>query len=230
MTAEEALARIRAFSRPASVAQIGGFRPPEDLFTSWFGGNFLGLPGENWPEGKSGPMIPLLQIRIDELPYCPLHLSHFQLVNIYFDEETIRTTANKKDGCLVRTYSTLGHLKPLQMPTPGNHWPKIFPIRWTFSPEDCPGWEDSWKLDEQAMEIINGSDDSSDAHGDLPCCFSTKVGGWPTYIQGAPNIDSCDFVIQIDSEEKPRWMLVDNGNIYLYCSEEGDWQMHLDFY
>jgi Domain of unknown function (DUF1963) len=230
MTIEQALERVLALSRPASVAQIGGFRPPTTVFTSWFGGNFLGLPEETWPESQSGPMIPLLQIRTDELPYCPHCLQEFQLLTIFYDGITLKTPVENGDGWLLRAYSDISVLKLLLGPQPGEYWPKVFPIHWTLAEQDAPGWEDSWGFDEAAMHVLNASNAASDAHGDLPRCYSTKIGGWPTYIQGAPDIDGAEFVLQIDSEEKPQWMLADNGNIYVYRSSEGVFRMHLDFY
>lgn len=230
MTAAEALTRIRAFCRPASVVQIGGFRPPENLDTSWFGGNFLGLPGESWPQGQSAPMVPLLQVRIDELPYCPLALEGIQLFTVFYDTETLSTPVDNGDGWLIRTYPDIAALKPLSAPAPGPDWPRVFPIKWTVIPEDAPEWETSWSLDQEAMDIINAQEDGTDDHGDLPRYYRTKVGGWPTYIQGAPNLPGKDFVLQIASEEKPQWNLWDSGTIYIYCSPEGKWQMHLDFF
>jgi hypothetical protein len=230
MTVEQALTQIRAFSRSASVALIGGFRPPDHVSTSWFGGNFLGLPEETWPESPFGPMVPLLQVRIDELPYCPPSLREFQLLTIFYDGITLITPVENGNGWLLRAYSDISCLKPLLSPATGQSWPKVFPIRWILAEQDAPGWEDSWGLDESGMHVLNASNDASDAHGDLPRCYSTKIGGWPTYIQGAPDIDGAEFVLQIDSEEKPQWMLADNGNIYVYRSSEGVFLMHLDFY
>ncbi|MGC4044693.1 MAG: DUF1963 domain-containing protein [Armatimonas sp.] len=230
MTAAEALDRIRSFCRPASVAQIGGFRPPENKDTSWFGSNFLGLPGEEWPQGQSAPMNPLLQVRVDELPYCPLPLKDSQLVTVFYDSETVSTPVNNGDGWLIRTYPDIAALKPLTAPPVGSDWPRLFPIKWALVPDDAPEWETSWSLDQEAMDIINAQDSGIDDYGDLPRCYRTKVGGWPTYIQGAPNLDSSDFVLQIASEEKPWWNLVDGGAIYIYCSPQGQWQMHLDFF
>lgn len=230
MTAAEALARIRALCRPASVAHIGGFRPPKNKETSWFGGNFLGLPREEWPQGTSAPLIPLLQLRIDELPYCPSALERVQLLTVFYDTERLSTPVDNGDGWLIRTYPDITVLEPLPMPDPGPDWPRIFPIRWEFVSEDAPNWESSWELDSEAMQVINAREDGIDNHGDLPRCFSTKVGGWPTYIQGKPHISDHNFVLQIASEEKPLWNLCDSGTIYIYCLPEGIWQMHLDFF
>lgn len=230
MTCDEALTCLHGFSRPASVAQIGGFRPPEQAITSWFGGSFLGLPEEPWPVGAVLPMVPLLQVRTDELPYCPPALDGVALLTIFWEPDRITRPLIQGDSWQIRSYPRLEGLRPLPMPTPGTRWPKPFPIQWTLAEEDAPAWEDSWRLAPDAMTIINDDDDGIDIHGDLPRHFGTKVGGWPTYIQGAPQLDGRDFVLQIASEEKPSWMLVDNGKMYLFRTTEGTWKLHLDFY
>src|SRR5438046_2005793 len=63
-----AFAAIDKMLRPASIARIGGFRPPLTPITSWFGGNFLAYPDDRWPDCGDGPMLPLLQVLVEELP------------------------------------------------------------------------------------------------------------------------------------------------------------------
>jgi len=54
--------------RLASVAQVGGFRPPSTPKSSWIASVLLGAPGETWPESNGRPMCPLCQILTEELP------------------------------------------------------------------------------------------------------------------------------------------------------------------
>jgi hypothetical protein len=62
MKREDIISRVFAVVdqalRPASVAQIGGFRPPQSLLTSWFGGHFFGAQSEVWPTFGNAPMLP----------------------------------------------------------------------------------------------------------------------------------------------------------------------------
>ena len=39
---------IRLVGRPACIAELGGFRPPEDPLASWFGHVLVARPGEGW--------------------------------------------------------------------------------------------------------------------------------------------------------------------------------------
>lgn len=228
MTTDEALLRIQSHVRPVSVAQIGGFRPTENPLTSWFGGNFVGLLGEQWPMGATEPMVPLIQVRTDELPYCPPQLAGIALLNVFWEYGKVFTPLDNGDGWIIRTYQTLEGLFPLPMPDSKKRWPKTLTIHWSLEPEDNPGWENAWICNSEAMEVINADEDATSEFEDLPRSYRTKVGGWPTFIQGA-KLSGQDFVLQIASEEKPNWMLVDNGIIYIFCTPEGHWQMHLDF-
>lgn len=46
----------------------------------------------------------------------------------------------------------------------------------------------------------------------------TKTGGYPSYIQSPISLKEYQYVMQIASEDKPRFMIGDNGNLYLYRS------------
>lgn len=230
MTTDEALARIQALARPASVAEIGGFRPPDTPLTSWFGGNFVGLPGEEWPMGANELMVPLLQGRTDELPQVPEALEGIALFCVFYDISQRRRPLDSGDGWQIRTYNSLEGLEPLAAPTPGTRWPKTLPIRWQLATDDTPDWEDGWDLDAEAMTVINADDDGIELYGELPQYFTTKVGGWPSYIQSSLGWPPQEFVMQIASEQKPHWMLLDNGRLYLFRNPAGLWRLHLDFY
>src|SRR5688500_15808023 len=92
--------------RKASVAQIGGFRPPETSLTSWFGGHFVGAPDEAWPLNDGEPMLPLLQARTDELPYVPEQLKGVALFNVFCGPRKlpIDLPAATGNGWLIRCY------------------------------------------------------------------------------------------------------------------------------
>ena len=61
--AQQALEELRGRLRRASLAQVGGFRPPEDPRTSWFGRGVC-LPGEGLPTYKGRDLFPLVQINV----------------------------------------------------------------------------------------------------------------------------------------------------------------------
>ncbi len=49
----------KQLSKKAIQFQIGGFRPPEDISTSWFGKVSLCAKNENWPHDKGEPLSAL---------------------------------------------------------------------------------------------------------------------------------------------------------------------------
>lgn len=214
--------------RKASIAQIGGFRPAETPVASWFAGHFVGAPDERWPLSDGEPMLPLLQVRTDELPYVPKQLKDVALFNVFCGPRKlpIDFPAASGSGWLIRCHSSLEALRPLAG-DPKSHL-RQFPIRWSLAEGEGPGWEDAWGVTD--LSAFNDLSDAIDLFYDrYKHCSSTKIGGWPSYIQGAPGQSSEDFVFQIGSEEKSNWMWGDNGIGYFYF-RDGQWVMHWDCY
>lgn len=89
MKSESALVleELRSKLRPASVAQVGGFRPSADPLTSRFLKG-VSLAGEGLPVWRGKPMFPLLQIRIDELPVIPEQLENVALLVLFHNMES----------------------------------------------------------------------------------------------------------------------------------------------
>ncbi|WP_342501081.1 DUF1963 domain-containing protein [Bacillus sp. FSL P2-0069] len=55
------------------------------------------------------------------------------------------------------------------------------------------------------------------------------MGGYGAYIQSPPHQQQGEFMLQIASEEKPRFMIGDNGTMYFYYDQESkEWFMHWD--
>ena len=221
--------------RKASVAQIGGFRPTEEPITSWFGGGFVALPDEDWPSNENGLMIPLLQVRADELPHKPAALNDIALLNVFMDCKehpmTHETGGENGNGWLIRTYESLDGLVPIERGEPT--FVKPFQIKWLLKEKDEP-------TGEQVMEILDLEDEIDPYELDdeqayyaayearYPEMGRTKFGGWPDFIQGS--LDDEQFVFQIGSEEKPNWMWGDNGNGYFFRDDDGGWRIEWDCY
>jgi hypothetical protein len=221
-----AFAGLDRHIRRASIAVIGGFRPPEAPMTSYFGGRFVAGAGEDWPLNGGQPMIPLLQVRTDELPYRPQALEGIALFNVFIGprELPIDLPAESGDGWLLRSYPNLDNLSPLVPPVEPQVRP--FPVRWHLSETEGPQWTDAWGVYD--LTEFNKLEDAVDLFYDrYQRHLHTKVGGWPSYTQGS--VGSDDYVFQIGSEEKPRWMWGDNGNGY-FSFKEGKWFLYWDCY
>lgn len=212
--------------RRAAIAEIGGFRPPDAPITSYFGGQFVAEPGEAWPLNDGQPMIPLLQVRTDELPYRPPPLAETALFNVFVGPRKLPVDlpAENGNGWLLRCYSSLEDLTLLA--PPANSHVRPFPIRWHLSETEGPVWEDAFEL--IGLTEFNKLDDATDLfYNRYKQHPLTKVGGWPSFLQGS--LGSEGFVFQIGSEEKPRWMWGDNGNGYFFF-RQGNWLLDWDCY
>jgi hypothetical protein len=173
-------------------------------------------------------MLPLLQVRTDELPFVPTQLADIALFNVFAGARTFPADlpAVNGNGWVIRCYRSLDGLVPLAG-EPKSHV-KTFPIRWSLAEAEGPGWEDAWGVTD--LSAFSELPDSIDLfHDRYMNCSTTKVGGWPSYIQPAPGQDAADFVFQIGSEGKSNWMWGDNGIGYFYCRDD-DWIMHWDCY
>ena len=224
---QRAFAAVDRKLRSASIAEIGGFRPPDDPLTSWFGGRFVAPAATPWPESASGPMIPLLQVRISDLPHVPAALAGMDLVQIFIDnsELPLDLPAPNGSGWTLRAFSGLEALSSQDTPA-GADQLRPFPVRWYLSASEGPSWEDAFEDDHGDFMRLPGSEDLFyDRYKNHP---GTKVGGWPSWIQ-SPTGAAGDLVFQIASEEKPRWMAGDNGNLYIF-HESGEWSLSWDCY
>ena len=107
---------------------------------------------------------------------------------------------------------------------------KGFPIRWSLGEPEHPVWEDADQyLDHDLISDAVEEADGFDFLKQLNHVYRTKVGGHPTYCQGAVRGPG-QFALQIDSEEKPGFMVGDSGSMFFFVDAAGRWSMHWDCY
>lgn len=223
---EETYKELDSHLKEASIAQIGGFRPPEDKITSWFGGQGVGLSDETVPSYNGREMFCLLQVKVSELPVIPLELSDTEFLVVFFNREELPFDKPHGDGWEIREYKSLDGLQLL----PESEEPNIvkdFPIKWQKVTDDTPDWENAWELID--LTPINETEDADEKffyeYNRYP---ATKFGGYPKCIQHGHHLEG--FVFQIGSEEKPNWMWADNGIAYFNKNESGAWVFECQFY
>lgn len=223
--AQQTLNELRRHLRRASLAQIGGFRPPENPLASWFGCGVC-LPGEALPTHKGKDMFPLLQINVSELPYVPQELADIKALVVFHTRDDHPFDKPHGDGWLIREYDSLENLVLL----PQSSEPDLvrpFPISWSLIEDDAPGWEDAWSLVD--LTAVNEDEDASSAFfDDFNRYPGTKVGGFPDEIQHGVELEG--FVFQIGSEEKAGWEWVDQGTAYYFKNANGVWRWDCQFY
>lgn len=218
-------AELEALRRTPMLAEIGGFQPPDDPRTSWFGRG-VGLPGEGLPEREGKPLFPLLQINVAELPSVPPEFAGTALLVVFLDIDDIPFDQPHGEGWLIREYASLDGLEPLPA-YPGGKAPRAFPVRWELGEPEGPGWDDACELMDLGPvdDDPEASDEFFDRFQNSP---RTKVGGYPHDIQHAVGLDG--YVFQIGSEDKPRWNLVDGGVAYFFKAADGEWRWECQFY
>jgi hypothetical protein len=92
---------------------------------------------------------------------------------------------------------------------------------------DCGGSDELWE-EICEHEIIRGRDYQEDIY---PADYEThKLGGYPTYAQGAPDIpEGYEFVLQISFDENAGLTIGDLGNyFFFYNANEDDWRVYAD--
>lgn len=210
--------------RLASVAQVGGFRPPSTPRSSWIGAVLLGAPDERWPESNGRPMWPLCQILTDELPArTPAPLEGVALVTLFIDLIELPFDQPSGEGWEIRTYATTDGLVPLIEPEreSSERRPeediqvRPFPVLWRPRVELPSRDETPTELRDEWDELVAHGDDLS----------GLKVGGWPQTIQSEVTwpVTDVEFVIQVDSDEKSYIAIGDAGTAYVGWSPGRGW-------
>lgn len=221
-------ALIRSY-RQASVAKlVAPLDQDSQRITSSFGGGFFLDPQEPWPTIDGRPLLPILQIRIDELPYVHPRLREYSLVQVfvmddYYPEDRTESGSN----WLLKTYPGLTGLAPAFYP--GETDLKHCFIRWDPVEQEAPG-RDDWAAaigDELMSAFFELDSDLTDCFFDeFTCEAATKVGGWTQWIQ---NSVTDDPVIQIENEKAANWFWPGGGFACIhYQDDPEEWHMSLD--
>lgn len=198
-----------ALRRRAIALEIGGFRPPDDPFASWFGRVSFAAHGEQWPTTNGEAMHALCQINLTEMPFRPPRLADIELLTIFIGPSDLPNDDSNGTNWCLRAYPALAELVPLPAQETGSHI-KSFPMRPHVIEEDYPNWEDvNVELDEDVADKY---------YDNFENVSGLKLGGWPTLVQSeiywAPwnkHPASPEYVFQIDTTEKGNWMWGDNG-------------------
>jgi len=222
-------AEIDEHLRKASIAQLEDTPQPDDPACSWFGKVDMAGKGETWPVYNGKYLLPLLQVRVKDLPCIPPQLKNMAFLTVFMDpDELPLDDPPNGQGFLVRTYKTLDELAPILQPEIDSYV-KPFPIRWILAEDEGPNWEDvSNLLDLSEFNKLGG--------GEIDLYYNryhnaekTKIGGWPSLIQSElPAIG--EFVFQIGSEDKAGWMWSDDGIGYFLLDDKGQWHLTWECY
>lgn len=228
--------------RPALALEIGNFEPTGRNTASYFGVVKLARPEETWPMSEGRPMIPLLQLNLEEAAFKPAGLEDLAMICVFLDPDCLPDTSIHVDtrsapdeengGWWIRTYKSLDELVPVDAALHGSSI-KPAEARWSSSiASDYPCHD---HLPVGFEELVGGDYYEQDGVKTLE---GTKIGGWPLNVQSEQwwderlTAEDFRYVLQIDSEYALGWSWGDGGLAYLARSRRDqalwglDWQCH----
>jgi hypothetical protein len=208
---------------------------------SWEGAVRLGRPGEKWPRGKDGrPLTPVLQMDMSSCPFKHEELNGVRLLTLFcavleghsvtgvylgaWDEDA----PEHGEGWCVRTYAEGEEVVPLEMPE-GTRTGTACAMKWQRA-MDVP-------KSLASVEVCNASLPVRFAHDEQGHKEATKVGGWPTDIQGGPgwrplveHADAPQYVFQSSPCRESNLMWGDAGCAYVGIRKDGGWVIAVECY
>lgn len=194
--------------RDASIAVIGApTRPTAYIDSRFFHGVGYADEGPVFWEGKQ--MFPLLQIRVNELPFVPEQLKHVAVLVLYMNLQRYPFGLPHGQGWLIREYPSVEGLSEIQNVLSPD---LSYPIQWR-------------KVQECAC--LEQCSSSACLCSSIPTDSGTKVGGYPSEILRTSRPD--EFVFQIASEALINWKWAQNGVGLFFCSSEGEWRWSCEF-
>lgn len=224
----KAFQELNLIGKTSAIAKIGGFRP-DPAVHSWFAGHFFIDPNQGWPTDQDGAMIPILQIYLPEVSGGMNGFNECKLIQIFLNQKTLPIDITKNgEGWKLIEYSSIESLEVAETPEEVRGL-KPFQIQWNESEQrDFPCWEEAWSYVD--LSEVNESEEATNHFFNQYTNYSfTKIGGYGAYIQSPPHQQQGEFMLQIASEEKPRFMIGDNGTMYFYYDKESkEWFMHWD--
>ncbi|MBG9910732.1 MULTISPECIES: DUF1963 domain-containing protein [Bacillus] len=224
----KAFHELNQIGKTPVTAKIGGFRSDPYRY-SWFAGHFFMHPDKGWPTDQDGAMIPILQIYLPEVPGGINGFDECKMIQIFLNQKALPIDITKNgEGWKLIEYSTMEGLEIVETPEEVKGI-KPFQIQWSESEqEDYPCWEEAWSYVD--LSEVNESEEATDYFFQQYSNYSfTKIGGYGAYIQSPPHQKQGEFMLQIASEEKPRFMIGDHGTMYFYYNKETkEWLMHWD--
>jgi len=222
-------------AKRATELSAGGFKPTYSDKESWIGRVAFYKEEESIPLDADGtPMLPLLQLSLEGLPYIPDGLENTKMITVFISENlpTDRHPYENGDGWLLREYSKDDQLinKKLEYL---DSYIRSFPLKTTFIPEDYPVWDGGGIPSDIADEILRleKAEEITDYYDIVENNYGHKLGGYPTFCQSGVDFgEGFEFMLQIASDGKANLNIVDAGTIFLAKNRKtGEWRLYIDF-
>lgn len=216
--------------RQATIFATGGIRPTHDLLESWIGFVGWSLPEEQRPK----EFQPLATLFLKELPFVPESLQSIELLTVFIHEEIFHHLIEDDLSRFfeIRVYTSLKGL--IQRNWQHDHI-RAFPLMPKLIVNDYPSWDGGGIPCEVEDEILRlENDEELDYFDDIveEIYAVHKIGGYPAFCQSGHDYgEDYPFVLQIASDEKAYFNIVDSGNFYFFFNPTlKEWRVHCDFY
>ncbi len=219
--------------KKATSLTIGSFKPTGSDKESWLGRVSFYKEEEGIPEDSVGlPMLPLLQLSLEGLPFVPEGLKNIKMLTVFVSEDLPTGLADNGDDWLLREYSQDDQLVHKDLHNPESYV-RPFPLKATLIPEDYPVWDGGDIPADLEDEILKLEDagEIEDYYDMVENNYGHKLGGYATFYQSGIDFgEDFAFTLQIASDEKARLNIIDNGTIFLAKnSKTGEWRLYVDF-
>lgn len=217
--------------KPASVLNVGGFRPSEEYLASCFGEIRAGRKTEVWPSYNGKPLIPICQLNLTNAPHLPDILSDIKMFQFFISDDGFWSSdtsvidsseAVPASPFFIRTYRKLDRLDPIEMPDIKTSL-KSFEACWENNVAVDYPTHDMMPIDFDSLGIGDYYDQQ-----DIDQIGRTKIGGWPTCIQSDPwwnysaNDHNLTHALTIDTEEKAKCHWGDGGVVNIARSKTNE--------
>lgn len=221
--------------RQAVIFKTGEKRPSKELLESWIGNVCWKQKNEDVPCDSAGSkMLPVATIFFKDLPFCPIELLGIELVTIFMSENIWDNLVEEdlSPWFSIRTYKSMDDLVSCEYTS---DLIKPFPLTPQLVNNDFPGW-DGGGIPDEIEDAILEMEDTQDIDYFEDICEEMysqhKVGGYPAFCQSGYWFgEDYAFVLQISSDEKADFNIVDSGSFYFFYNPKiEDWKVYCDFY
>jgi len=215
---------------------------PQDPTSTWVGKVIVGAPGEEWPTYEGRPMYGVCQLNLKEAPYVPDCLKEFSQICFFGIGDTKHPDhimPSWAGDWEIRTYRPGQDLVSYENPpVPPPHWkpcsarPQVFTDYfsniYSWLSDSHPNLSNHWRqqiedyVDEILRPEINGAQNLP-YEGE----WGTKLGGWPAPVQD--DIER-PLAFQLGSEKDVGMYWGDQGCVYIWRTESGEWEVKATCY
>ncbi|MEK5231899.1 DUF1963 domain-containing protein [Lysinibacillus sp. FSL K6-0232] len=217
-------------AKQATIFQTGGIRPTHQLLESWLGYVGWSLPEEQQPAAFQ----PLATFFLKDLPYRPQALQSLELITLFVHKDIVDYLVEDDLSAyfVIRAYPALDGLVRREWQHPAI---RAFPLVPQKVTNDYPVWGGGGipsQLEDKILQLeqegkLDYFDDIVESLYPLH-----KIGGYPTFCQSGYDFgEDYPFVLQVASDAKANFNIVDHGNFYFfYNPNKRLWRVHCDFY